>query len=109
MKMNQIIGGKVFVTKNPCCHPGDIRLLRAVDKETLMSRVPARDSSAAYEEALRKVEHLTSLVNVIVFNVQADRPEQNKMSGGDLDGDCYHLNYDPALVSELEKCGVYPP
>jgi hypothetical protein len=30
--ISQIIDGNVLVTRNPCTHPGDIRLLNAVNK-----------------------------------------------------------------------------
>lgn len=30
----EYINGKVFITKNPCIHPGDIRKVDAVDNET---------------------------------------------------------------------------
>ena len=44
------VGGPVIVTKNPCHHPGDIRLL-----------------SALPENDVRSV-HFANLVNVIVFS-----------------------------------------
>ena len=33
--ISQIIEGKVLATRNPCTHPGDIRLLKAVNKPQL--------------------------------------------------------------------------
>jgi hypothetical protein len=33
--ISQIIDGNVLVTRNPCTHPGDIRLLNAVNKPQL--------------------------------------------------------------------------
>jgi RNA-dependent RNA polymerase len=47
----QTIEGQVLVTRNPCTHPGDLRLLTAVDKPEL--------------------RHLT---NVVVFSSLGERP-----------------------------------
>ena len=34
-KSKHIVKGKVVVAKNPCLHPGDVRILRAVDVPSL--------------------------------------------------------------------------
>ena len=68
------------MTKNPCGHKGDIRLAKAIGKEH-----PAYD----------KLKHL---VNVIVFPLMGERPLQNCMSGGDLDGDVYMIIWDQEIV-----------
>jgi RNA-dependent RNA polymerase len=65
-----------MVTKNPCSHPGDIRLLKAV------------------KEGDPRFDSLRHYVNVIVFPTTGKRPEQHKMSGGDLDGDVYMAMWD---------------
>ena len=63
--------GEVYVTKNPCLHPGDIKILKAVNNEKVR-------------------QNLSHMVNVIVFSSLEDekdtRPIQNQISGGDLDG-----------------------
>jgi hypothetical protein len=56
--------GRCAVTRNPCFHPGDIRILKAVDKP-----------------------ELRHLKNVIVFSQKGDRDVPSQCSGGDLDGD----------------------
>ena len=76
----KIIDGEVLVVKNPCSHAGDIRKLRAVG------------------ESDPKHENLKHLFNVIVFSSKGSRPEQNKISGGDLDGDVYMTIWDPKFV-----------
>ena len=48
---SEIIDGDVLVTRNPCTHPGDIRLLKCVDKP-----------------------ELRYLFNVVVFSSKGERP-----------------------------------
>lgn len=72
---SEVITGKVAVAKNPCYHPGDIRVLHAVQHERLMH-----------------------LHNVIVFPQQGPRPHPNECSGSDLDGDLYFVTWNPKLV-----------
>ncbi len=69
-----------MVTKNPCSHPGDIRKLKAVD-----------------------CKQLRHLFNVVVFSRKGSQPDQNKMSGGDLDGDVYTVIWDRDLVLNFEE------
>lgn len=70
----KIIKGAVMVTKHPVMHPGDARMLLAVDTP-----------------ALRKHK------NVILFSQHGNRPEANKMSGSDLDGDEFAVTWDKRL------------
>jgi hypothetical protein len=62
------ISGKVMVTKNPCSHPGDLRLLTAIDfdKDDRLDGNPDEDEIKHYFE---------NLINVIVFPSTGARPE----------------------------------
>ncbi|MCO5597438.1 hypothetical protein L7F22_051516 [Adiantum nelumboides] len=70
-----VIKGTVVVTKNPCLHPGDIRVLQAVDSPNL--------------------QHM---VDCVVFPQKGTRPHPNECSGSDLDGDLYFVAWDERLV-----------
>eukprot|EP01084_Bolivina_argentea_P055225 101250_1 len=75
----KIIVGKVIVVKNPAVHPGDIRVLNAIDK------VPA---------------YVKSLKNVVVFPQNGSRPHPDECSGSDLDGDRYTVIWDKSLIPQ---------
>ncbi|GAB4845634.1 RNA-dependent RNA polymerase 2 [Ancistrocladus abbreviatus] len=72
-----IIVGKVVVTKNPCLHPGDVRVLDAV-----------------YEVGLEE----KGLIDCLIFPQKGKRPHPNECSGGDLDGDLYFISWDEKLI-----------
>ena len=74
----------MIVTRCPISHPSCIRKLKAV-----------------------AAPKLNYLFDVIVFSTKGDRPAQNMMSGGDLDGDIYFVSWDTNLVSQVTE--VDPP
>uniref|UniRef100_A0A1J3CMU9 RNA-dependent RNA polymerase n=1 Tax=Noccaea caerulescens TaxID=107243 RepID=A0A1J3CMU9_NOCCA len=69
------ITGPVVVAKNPCLHPGDVRVLEAV-----------------------KVPDLSHMIDCVVFPQKGSRPHPNECSGSDLDGDIYFVCWDPELI-----------
>ncbi|KAL6845771.1 hypothetical protein ACP4OV_024346 [Aristida adscensionis] len=74
-----VIVGKVAVSKNPCLHPGDIRVLEAVYDPRLDAR---------------------GIVDCVVFPQRGERPHPNECSGGDLDGDLFFITWDEKLIPE---------
>ncbi|KAI6777857.1 RNA-directed RNA polymerase (Sad-1) [Emericellopsis cladophorae] len=70
-----VVEGICIVGRNPSLHPGDIRVVRAVNVE--------------------KLQHLR---DVVVFPSTGDRPLPNMLSGGDLDGDDYFVIWDQSLI-----------
>lgn len=73
--LNQVITGICIVARNPSLHPGDVRVVRAIDD--------------------RRLHHHK---NVVVFPQQGDRDIPNMCSGGDLDGDDFFVSWDKALI-----------
>ncbi|KAI1379993.1 RNA dependent RNA polymerase-domain-containing protein [Hypoxylon crocopeplum] len=78
-----VITGICMLGRNPSLHPGDIRVVQAVD-------VPA----------------LRHLRDVVVFPIVGDRDIPSMCSGGDLDGDDYFVIWDPQLIPQEWN---YPP
>ncbi|WVZ86001.1 hypothetical protein U9M48_032852 [Paspalum notatum var. saurae] len=74
-----VIVGKVAITKNPCLHPGDVRILEAVYDPGLDAR---------------------GLIDCVVFPQRGERPHPNECSGGDLDGDLFFITWDDKLIPE---------
>ena len=71
---------RVVVAKNPCYHPGDIRVLRCTD-----------------------VLECRHLVDCIVFPTEGRRPHSDEIAGSDLDGDKYFVCWDEELVPKKEQ------
>jgi hypothetical protein len=80
-----VVEGKVTITRAPALHPGDIQFATAVD-------IP-EDSP------------LNSLHNCIAFSQHGERDLPSQLSGGDLDGDLYHVIWDPRLQPKI----IHPP
>ncbi|KAH6651893.1 RNA dependent RNA polymerase-domain-containing protein [Truncatella angustata] len=78
---------ELIVTRSPALHPGDIQLAT--------NKIPPAGHS------------LRMLKNCIVFSQKGSRDLPSQLSGGDLDGDIYHVIWDEYAVS---KCGrVFAP
>ncbi|KAI7818038.1 RNA dependent RNA polymerase-domain-containing protein [Gamsiella multidivaricata] len=77
-----IIEGKCAVVRCPCFHPGDIRVVQAVNRPGLRH-----------------------LYDVVVFNTKGARGIPSMCSGGDLDGDG-NVIWDPDIVNNIRE---FPP
>ncbi|KAM0458094.1 hypothetical protein ACHAO4_002819 [Trichoderma viride] len=73
----KVIEGICVVGRNPSLHPGDIRVVEAVD-----------------------IPELHHLRDIVVFPSTGDRPVPNMLSGGDLDGDDFFVIWEPSLIPE---------
>lgn len=73
----EVIEGLCILARNPSLHPGDIRVVRAVN-----------------------VPELHHLQDVVVFPQTGDRDIASMCSGGDLDGDDYLVIWDPDLLPD---------
>ncbi|KAK8937273.1 putative RNA-dependent RNA polymerase SHL2 [Platanthera zijinensis] len=82
-KERSIVVDTVVVAKNPCLHPGDVRVLEAVD-----------------------VPELHHLVDCLVFPQKGDRPHPNEASGSDLDGDLYFVTWEPSLIPPSKRSWI---
>ena len=81
--------GQVLIYRNPIIHIGDIQRAQAVSDDELKARI--RDLKLADKLLDDIITSLTTMDNVIFFSQKDDRPLPNKLSGGDLDGDKYHI------------------
>lgn len=70
---------KVIVTRNPCLHPGDIRILQARNDKICN-------------------KNFQNITNCVVFSQKGTRSQPSMMAGGDLDGDEYFVSWDPRLI-----------
>ncbi|KAJ7678631.1 RNA dependent RNA polymerase-domain-containing protein [Mycena rosella] len=81
----RVIIGQCTIFRSPCIHPGDARLVTAVDPP-------------AFQEY--------PLTNVVVFSAKnAARDLPSMLGGGDLDGDFYTVIYD----KDLQITRQHPP
>ena len=72
--VHEVVTGTMLVTKHPALHVGDVRMLTAVNLPQLQDHK-----------------------NVILFSQHGDRPQADKMSGSDLDGDQFAVTWDERL------------
>ncbi|CAG8525700.1 7878_t:CDS:2, partial [Ambispora gerdemannii] len=79
-KHKEVIEGPCIVYRNPCFHPGDIRMVTAVN-----------------------CPKLDYLVDVLVFSSLGYRDIPNQCSGGDLDGDDYTIIWDERLFPKIKN------
>ncbi|KAJ9049184.1 hypothetical protein DSO57_1027303 [Entomophthora muscae] len=76
----QIINEECIVTRNPCFHPGDIRIVQAVDNP-----------------------NLHHIVDCVVFPANGNVNIPNMCSGGDLDGDLFTVIWNKDLIPPIKN------
>ncbi|KAF0703774.1 Aste57867_7532 [Aphanomyces stellatus] len=77
------VTGDVLVCRVPSYHVGDVRVLTAI--------APPPTSHVA-----------KNLADVVVFSTDGARPDADKMSGGDLDGDQFTVIFNPEFVAHAD-------
>ncbi|KAL2155650.1 hypothetical protein VTH82DRAFT_392 [Thermothelomyces myriococcoides] len=78
--------GLLLVTRSPALHPGDVQI--------------------AYNKLPPEGHPLTELRNCIVFSKLGSRDLPSQLSGGDLDGDVFHVIWDSEVVTAVK---THPP
>lgn len=81
--------GQVLIYRNPIIHIGDIQEAKALSDEELHERI--KSSHIPQDSKDEVFKSLTSMNNVVFFPQKGHRPFPNMLSGGDLDGDLYHI------------------
>ena len=81
----EVLTGIMILARNPSLHPGDIRVVRAVDNP--------------------KLRHMK---DCIVFPRTGDRDISGMCSGGDLDGDDYVIIWDENLIPPEDSWNHVP-
>ena len=83
------VAGQVLVYRNPIIHIGDIQAAQAVSDDVLKGLI--HDLKLTDELKADVFASLTTMDNVIFFSQKDDRPLPNELSGGDVDGDKFHI------------------
>jgi hypothetical protein len=82
--------GRVLLTRSPALHPGDV--------QAAINVIPPDGHPLVQQR------------NCLVFSQWGERSPSNQLSGGDLDGDVFHIIWDPAVVNAVTtfKPADYP-
>lgn len=67
-----------MLTRNPCMHPADIRVVRCISKE---------EATRRFKELIGADNFFEELTNCIIFPAAGKYPLTSQISGSDLDGD----------------------
>ncbi|CAG8529294.1 17526_t:CDS:10 [Dentiscutata erythropus] len=79
-RKHEVLTGPAVIARNPSLHPGDIKIVWAVD-----------------------VPQLSHLKNCVVFSQKGEQPLPNCLSGGDLDGDEFFVCFDERIFPEIDN------
>ena len=89
-----VIGGKfesrkeALLYRSPGIHPGDVRKAHLV--------LPTTELEMALGQ------RVGARANAVIFSTLGERSLADEMAGGDLDGDCFSVIWDPALVKACQ-------
>ena len=85
VRVSEGVTGKVVVSRNPMCHPGDVRVLESVLNNELK-------------------QFFAGTHGVIIFSAKGLRSSADEMSGGDFDGDEYIVLYgNNAFIEHVQE------
>ncbi|KAI8623262.1 RNA dependent RNA polymerase-domain-containing protein [Xylariaceae sp. FL1651] len=120
------VTGRVLIYRNPIIHIGDIQWATALSDQQVEERIKNLQVSekiknyiktlgepekhAAMENLLHSIKGMD---NVIFFSQKDPRPLPNMLSGGDLDGDKYHVLPESSGLIETgivtQDAAIYDP
>lgn len=82
--------GRLLVTRSPALHPGDV--------QAAVNTIPPDGHPLVQQR------------NCLVFSKWGERSPSNQLSGGDLDGDVFHIIWDSAVVNAVTtvEAAKYP-
>ncbi len=83
-----------MITRNPCIHPADIRLVTCVSEEAILERLKSLGI---------KENYFKELVNCVIFPKKGRIPLTAQISGADLDGDTFFITWDSRLLPHYNE------
>ncbi|KAJ3086970.1 hypothetical protein HK102_012069 [Quaeritorhiza haematococci] len=106
LKLFHAMQGRVVITRSPCLHPGDIRVVEALGlndprllkirpKTAPTAKKGAKDRNKDNEDDVpipTPPPHLECLVDVVAFSQHGTVPLPQMIAGGDLDGDTFFVS-----------------
>ena len=93
--IREVVEGKAIITRNPCLHPADIRIVTCVGKKEIAERFAKAGKKNKFE----------LLWNVVIMPLKGKYPLTSQISGSDLDGDNFFICWDDRLIPEK----AHPP
>ena len=89
--IRKVVEGTAIITRNPCLHPADIRIVTCVNSSEAKKR---------FEKININENRFEKFVNCVIFPMKGKFPLTAQISGSDLDGDNFFVCWDPRLIPE---------